>query len=112
MNETAIKVQRRRTQSEIEQIVAEFADSGLNRSQFCRGHRLTLGTLNRYLRRRREEGDSSHGGLIAVELAGPKAGRAGSSGLTLLLSAGRRIEVGPGFDTATLERLLVVLERR
>ena len=111
MNETAIKVQRRRTQSEIEQIVAEFADSGVSRTEFCRRHGMSLGTLNRYLLRRREEGDGSHGGLIAVELAGPKAG-AGSSGLTLSLSAGRRIEVGPGFDRATLERLLVVLERR
>lgn len=33
-----------------------------------------------------------------------------SSGLELVLSAGRRLRIGPGFDTATLQRLLPLLE--
>ena len=43
-------VKRRRTAAEIERIVREFKNSGLNRSQFCRQQGLTLGVLNRYLR--------------------------------------------------------------
>ncbi len=64
----------RRTTAEIEQIVSEYESSGLNRSQFCRGHGLTLGVLNRYLKRLRvaSEGGARGGVLVAVELAGKK----------------------------------------
>ncbi|HEX8766156.1 MAG TPA: hypothetical protein VF740_13400 [Candidatus Acidoferrum sp.] len=49
----------------------------------------------------------SDGRLVAVELAGTAAiGR-----LTVVLPRGRRVEVSEGFDAATLERLLGVLER-
>jgi transposase-like protein len=112
-NETGVNVQlvqRRRTRSEIAQIVAQFANSGLNRTEFCRGHGMTLGTLNRYLQRSREgaAGHSGDGAFIAVELAGPKL--AMDSGLTVVLSRGRRIAVAAGFDASTLQRLLLVLE--
>jgi hypothetical protein len=104
----------RRTTIEIEQIVSEYESSGLNRSQFCRGRGLTLGVLNRYLRRLRvaAEGGGSGGGLVAVELAGKKLGaeRAGSGGLAVVLRSGREIAVRTGFDSATLQRLVQVLE--
>lgn len=107
-------VKRRRTGSEIEQIVREFKNSGLNRSQFCRRQGLTMGVLNRYLRRLQvscgsgESGD----GLVAVELAGQKlsADRAGSCGLAVVLAKGRRIAVSAGFDASTLRRVVQVLE--
>jgi hypothetical protein len=104
----------RRTASEIEQIVSEFQSSGLNRSQFCRGRGLTLGVLNRYLKRLRvaSEGGASGGALLAVELAGKKlgAGRSDSCGLAVVLPSGREIAVSAGFDAATLQRLVQVLE--
>jgi hypothetical protein len=104
----------RRTPAEIEQVVSEFEGSGLNRSQFCRHHGLTLGTLNRYLKRMRGESPSTanNGGLVAVELAGMKLGAARESvcGLAVVLSHGRRIEIGAGFDGPTLRRLVQVLE--
>jgi hypothetical protein len=104
----------RRTTAEIEQIVSEYESSGLNRSQFCRGHGLTLGTLNRYLRRLRvgSEGEARDGVLVAVELAGkqPGAGQADSWGLAVVLRSGRKIAVGTGFDSATLRRVVQVLE--
>jgi transposase-like protein len=104
----------RRTSAEIEQIVSEYESSGLNRSQFCRGHGLTLGILNRYLRRLRvaSAGGASGGGLVAVELAGKKVGaeRMGSCGLAVLLRSGREIAVSASFDSATLQRLVQVLE--
>lgn len=106
---------RRRTAAEIEQIVREFENSGLNRSQFCRQQGLTLGVLNRCLRRLQARGGGAGNGdgLIAVELAG-KTGEAeqwSSCGLAVLLGRGRRIAVSTGFDAATLQRLVQVLEK-
>lgn len=47
------------------------------------------------------------GRLVAVEIAGmPTSGR-----LAVVLPRGRRVEVFEGFDAATLERLLGVLDR-
>jgi hypothetical protein len=104
----------RRTIVEIGQIVSEYESSGLNRSQFCRGHGLTLGVLNRYLRRLRaaSDGGASGDGLVAVELAGKKLGaeRTASCGLAVVLGSGRKIAVSPGFDAATLQRVVQVLE--
>jgi hypothetical protein len=103
-----------RTVAEIEQIVSEFQSSGLNRSQFCRGRGLTLGVLNRYLQRMRAaaNGGASGDGLVAVEWGGkkPAAERAGSCGLWVVLRSGREVAVNTGFDAATLQRLVEVLE--
>jgi hypothetical protein len=52
--------------------------------------------------------------LIAVELAALSASAATGkqhSALTVLLSNGRRVEVGSGFDAETLAELINVLER-
>jgi hypothetical protein len=115
-SEQAVAGKRRRTPAEIEQLVREFASSGLNRTQFCRQQGLTLGVLNRSLRRlqgregcRAESGDR----LIAVELAGKirEVEPARSCGLAVVLGRGRQIAVSTGFDAATLQRLVHVLER-
>ena len=45
---------------------------------------------------------------LAVELSG--AHLAGASGLAVVLTGGRRIEVGRGFDAKTLEQLVSLLE--
>jgi hypothetical protein len=50
---------------------------------------------------------ASRGRLVAVELAGT----ATSSRLAVVLPRGGRVEVSEGFDAATLERLLAVLEQ-
>jgi len=105
---------RRRSPAEIEQLVAEFTSSGIGREEFCQRHGLALSTLARYGRRLRTapgEADGC-GRWLAVELAGPGAagGKGLGSGLAVVLSGGRRIEVGIGFDAATLGHLLRVLE--
>ena len=114
-DEQGVVRKERRTTTEIEQIVSEYESSGLNRSEFCRERDLTLGVLNRYLKRLRaaSEGGASGGGLVAVELAGKKLGakQAGSGGLAVVLRSGREIAVSAGFDSATLQRLVQVLER-
>jgi hypothetical protein len=113
-DEQVVAQKGRRTAAEIERIVSEFQSSGLNRSQFCRVRGLTFGVLNRYLERMRGAAHSSANGdgLVAVEWGGkkPSAERAGSCGLSVVLRSGREIAVNTGFDAATLQRLVEVLE--
>ncbi len=106
-------VRKRRTRSEIKQLVAEFVGSGWRRSEFCRSRGLSWGTLNRHLKgQRSKRGAATPGGQpVAVELAGSDRTRENNTnGLTVVLASGRRIEVGPGFDVHTLERLVSCLE--
>ena len=115
MSEEQVAVRRpRRSSLAIQQLVEEFVQSGLRPSEFCRRHGVVLSTLHRYLRKRRESGSVGAGGtLVAVELTGvsPTQGQATSSVLAVVVSSGRRIEVGAGFDAPTLARLVTVLER-
>ena len=92
----------------------------MGRSEFCRSHGLGLSTLTRYLKRQkdRESPAGSKGveqsRLVAVELSGSVATVSGgevAGVLTVLLSNRRRVEVGRGFDAATLTQLITVLER-
>jgi hypothetical protein len=113
MGEEQVVAQKvRRTAAEIKQIVSEFQSSGMNRSQFCRVRGLTFGVLNRYLERMQAAVDGSASRLVAVEWGGkkPSAERAGSCGLSVVLRSGREIGVNTGFDAATLQRLVEVLE--
>jgi hypothetical protein len=116
MNEQpAIAGQRRRGPAEIEQIVAEFAQSGLHRSEFCRRHRMSLGTLNWYLKRggASTNNRAASGALVPVELADAKPipNHECGSGLAVVLAGGHRIEVEAGFDAGTLARLVTMLEK-
>ena len=51
--------------------------------------------------------------MLAVEVRAASGSWAGhhGGGLVVALTNGRRIEVNRGFDTATLERLLTVLDK-
>ena|ERR1017187_2592213 len=108
-----VEVGRRRTRAEAEQVASEYEASGLSRVEFCRRRGLSLATLARY-RKRQAQGKAAPGNRwVAVEVSGANStleGR-GSSGLSVALPAGRRIEVGRGFDSRTLVQLLGVLER-
>ena len=111
--------QRRRSRAEADQLVDAFEVSGLRRREFCLKHGVAVGTLDFWRKRRREEqgpvasnpartkNGAARARLVAVELAGT----ATSGGLAVVLWRGRRVEVSEGFDAATLERLLDVLER-
>lgn len=104
---------RRRTPAEIQQIVSEFKSGDLTQQEFSRRQGLTLSTLGRYLRQVRASSEASNGGLVAVELAVKKGGgeTCGGCGLSVSVASGRRIVVEAGFDAATLQRLVQVLER-
>ena len=119
------RVQQRRNRAEVEQLVDAFEASGLRRREFCQKHDVVVGTLDFWRKRRRQKRGvvaghqlrarkvhvgaevASSGRLVAVELAGT----ATSSRLAVVLPRGRRVEVSEGFDAATLERLLAVLEQ-
>jgi hypothetical protein len=109
-----VKVRKRRSSREIEQLVAEFETSGLRQGKFCHKHGLALSTLQRRLRRRRlEEDRQSEGkGLIEVKVVGTQRNGGGAEGsaLEVVLAEGRRIEVRRNFDAETLARLIRVIE--
>jgi hypothetical protein len=94
-------------------LVVEYEGGGMSREAFCHKHGLALSSLARYERRqrRRVQGQDENPGpgrWLAVEL--PGAQPAGASGLAVVLTGGRRIEVGRGFDARTLEQLVSLLE--
>ena len=88
----------------------------MRRSEFCRSRRLSFGTLDRHLQKRRWKGKRrsvpADSQLVPVELATKKstAEHEPSCGLAVVLSGGLRIEVHPDFDTKTFERLVSALE--
>ena len=110
----------RRGRVEIERLAGLHGTSGMGRSEFCRSHGMALSTLNRHLKKPQQRQISAESNvveqsrLVAVELASAVAtASAGevAGALTVLLSNGRRVEVGCGFDAATLAQLITVLER-
>jgi hypothetical protein len=71
--------------------------------------------LYHHLKKKRPgEGNPASGGieLLAVEVAGVKCSSPiREPKLAVVLGNARRVEVNPGFDAATLTRLVSVLER-
>ena len=113
MNEKQVfEVRRRRSRQEVEQLIAEYESTGLSRREFCRERGLSLSTLSRYRKRRARRAPAGRNALLAVEVSGraPAPIAATGSALAVVLSGGRRIEVGRGFDTGALEQLVRVLE--
>lgn len=110
-----VKVKRRRSRAEIEQLVAEFETSGMGRTAFCLQRELSLSTLARYRNRQEHRVRKATEGKrwLAVEVSGSAQTARGQrdSGLAVVIPGGRRIEVGRGFDADTLQRLLAVVER-
>ena len=113
-HQTNVTTAKRRTREEIREIVAEFATSGMPQSEFCGSRGISRSTLDRHLRKQRaqDHGSSAGNRLLAVEIRTASGSSAStSSGLVVGLTSGRRVEVNRGFDAATLERLLTVLDK-
>jgi len=121
MAEESGVVVRRRGRQEIARLAALYRKSGMGRSEFCRSHGMALSTLARHLEKQASEqrlsaneAATGESRLIAVELAAMSSSAATGkqrSALAVLLSNGRRVEVGSGFDAATLAELVSALER-
>jgi len=115
MSEVGV-IQRRRSLSEVQALVAEYEASGLMRAAFCQQRGLVVGTLDKYRKRVHGRRQAEGKRFVPVEVvtsAAPDVNRvAGRDGaLVVELRSGRRIEVCRGFDAGTLERLLAVLDR-
>ena len=113
MNEQQVcVVRRRRSRTEVEQLVAQYEASGLSRIEFCAKHELSLSTFSRHRKRRARQVPSPASPLLAVELSAPpqSAVAIASGALAVVLRTGRRIEVSRGFDAGALEQLVRVLE--
>ena len=116
MSEEQVSVaRRRRTPAEAAQLVAEYEASQLSKRDFCRERGVAVSTLDAYRSGRRLglAGRPKPAQWREVEVRGAQSGAVEEegSGLALVLAKGRKIEVSRGFDTATLEQLLSVLER-
>jgi hypothetical protein len=84
----------------------------LSKSEFCRKYSLTPSTLERNLKKNRLAKAGQGPRLVAVELngAGFESKTPACSGLEVILSSGRRIEVRRDFDCDTLRRVVQILE--
>ena len=104
----------RRSQAEVERLVAEYEGSGLGRQAFCNKHGLSLSTLNRHRKReQRASKPAETSRWVAVELSDREQAAVSQpdSELSVLLASGRRIEVRGGFDPKVLQQLVRVLEQ-
>ncbi len=107
-------VQRRRSRIEVEKLVAEFEASGLRRDAFCQQRDLSVASLDKYRRRVHQVPRPSAASMVPVEMisSAPEQESGDAGGVLVIeLRSGRRIEVHRGFDAATLERLLTVVDR-
>jgi hypothetical protein len=57
------QIRKRRPRAEIEQLVAEFVNGGMKRSEFCRSCGLALSTLDRHLKK---QGEKRRSGLEQI----------------------------------------------
>ena len=107
-NQVAKKRRARRSGKEVQRLVEEFISGGMKRSEFCRSRGLSPGTLRRRLEGGKQEARQTPR-LVAVELEEKAPQKANA--IEVVLGRGRRVEVRPGFDAATLQALIAVLER-
>ena len=106
-NQVGKKRRARRTGKEVQRLVEEFISGGMKRSEFCRSRGLSPGTLRRHLKGGKQVARQTPR-LVAVELEQKAAQKANA--IEVVLGRGRRVEVRPGFDAATLQALIAVLE--
>jgi len=97
-----------RKQHQWQRRIEQWQASGLSIRAFCARHRLAEPRFYawRRLLRRRQEPSADFVPVRLLATPEPAAAHA----LEVVLTSGRRLRVGPGFDAATLRHLLAVLE--
>jgi len=102
--------QRRREQWA--RLVKEHEASGQSQRAFCAERGIGQSTLRYWCRRLKEDARSGERGagarLVPVRVR-EQAPVEGVSGVSLVAGNGVRIELAPGFDATTLERVLATL---
>jgi transposase len=108
---------RQRSRNEWQRLVAGWPRSGLTQEVYCARHGISVGSLQRWRRilaedaapRSRVTAPATE--FMAVTLVGD-APAAPAAELTLVLSDGLRLEIGPQCRADTLKRVLDVLQER
>ena len=96
-------------------MVRQWRSSGLSIRDFCAERQISEGNFYAW-RRTIAERDAQAARFVPVHVvpdpkpAGDGSGNGSDNGLELLLGAGRVLRIGQNFDTATLRRLLALLE--
>ena len=109
--------QQRRTREQWQQLVGGWPASGLTQAQYCRRYGVSVASLHRWRERLRvdEAVDAASAArqparLLPVELlTDQRPGLSGEAPLRLVLAEDLRVEVAPGFDAATLRRVVELL---
>jgi len=91
-----------RRSAEMRRVLEEYANSGQKRREFCEQRRISLTTFDYWRRQHRVKL-----GMVRVKLASPPSL---TTGFTLGLANGRRIECSWGFADAELTRLIRIAE--
>jgi transposase len=94
-------------------MVAQRQRSGMSVRVFCASRGLSEHRFHAW-RRVLQERDAQAVRFVPVEIVpdepAPSAAEGAVSALELVLSSGRLLRIGTGFDAATLQRLLALLE--
>ena len=114
----------RRTHAQWRQLVEGFADSGgVTQAQYCQRHGISVSSFHRWRDHFRQaqvtEGARapvrSQGAeplrLVPVELLSEALAVGAAPDLTLVFASGVRVQVSPGFDAATLARVVGLLQQ-
>ena len=88
--------------------ISQWRTSGLSVRAFCAQHGLADASFYRW-RRVLERRATEHPAFVPVQIVADVRPQQ-SSALELVLADGRAVRVAPGFDEATLRRLLAVLQ--
>jgi hypothetical protein len=108
--------QRRRSRERFwRQLLGQWRRSGLSVRDFCAEQQVSEPSFYSWRRAiaLRDAEAARFVGVHVIPDEQPPTGATGSgSGLELVLGPGRLLRIGPGFDAATLKRLLALLEGR
>lgn len=90
-------------------VLRDWRKSGLSVRAFCAEHGLAEPSFYHWRRTLQERAPSAPAFVPVRVVAEPSPPRAGAA-VELVLGNGRTLRLGPGFDAATLQRLLPLLE--
>jgi transposase-like protein len=90
-------------------VLRQWRQSGLSVRAFCAAQDLAEPSFYHW-RRTLQQRDALSPAFVPVQVVAPQPDLSGSGAVELLLGNGRLLRVGPGFDAATLQRLLGLLE--
>jgi len=102
------RVQDEQKEQQWRRRINQWRSSGMSVRAFCARHRLASASFYNW-RRVLERRAAEKGAFVPVQVVAD-APPAQASALELVLADGRIVRVAPGFDAATLRRLLTALE--